>query len=127
MWGLAFKPNTDDIREAPALENIKALLEAGAQIKTYDPEATENVKKIFGDAVEYAESPYGAVVDADALLIMTEWPVFRNPDFMAIDKLMKNKLIFDGRNLFEPEQMKELGYTYYSIGREFVVQEALVG
>lgn len=126
MWGLAFKPNTDDIREAPALDNIKALLEAGASIKTYDPEAISNVKKIFGNAIEYAESPYGALVDADALLIMTEWPVFRNPDFDAINKLMKNKLIFDGRNLFEPEQMKEMGYTYYSIGREQVIQEALV-
>lgn len=126
LWGLAFKPNTDDIREAPALENIKILLEEGAQVKVYDPEAMANVKKIFGNSIEYAESPYGALVDADALLIMTEWPVFRNPDFDAMNKLMKNKLIFDGRNLFEPDQMKELGYTYYSIGREQVVQEVTI-
>ncbi len=126
MWGLAFKPNTDDIREAPALENIKVLLEEGASVKAYDPEAMENVKKVIGDAVEYAESPYGAVVDADALMIMTEWPVFRTPDFEAISKLMKNKVIFDGRNLFENEQMQELGYMYYSIGRGHVQRETAV-
>ncbi|GAB4403601.1 MAG: UDP-glucose/GDP-mannose dehydrogenase family protein [Microscillaceae bacterium] len=126
MWGLAFKPNTDDIREAPALENIKALLEMGATVKAYDPEAIENVKGLLGNQIEYAESAYGALVDADALMIMTEWPVFRNPDFDAVNKLLKEKLIFDGRNLFEPEQMKELGYTYYSIGREKVVNGEII-
>jgi UDPglucose 6-dehydrogenase len=120
VWGLAFKPYTDDIREAPALENIKALLEAGAIVKSYDPEGMENVRKIFGDKIEYAEGPYGALIEADALMIFTEWPVFRNPDFEVINTLLKNKVIFDGRNLFEPQQMKDLGYTYYSIGREVV-------
>lgn len=120
MWGLAFKPNTDDIREAPALENIKALLEMGAKVKAYDPEATDNVKKIVGDAIEYAESPYGALVDVDALMIMTEWPVFRTPDFEAVSKLMKTRLILDGRNLFDLDMMQELGFDYYSIGREKV-------
>jgi UDPglucose 6-dehydrogenase len=120
VWGLAFKPNTDDIREAPALENIEVLLSEGAQVKTYDPEAMDHVKHIFGDKVEFAESPYGALMDADALMIMTEWPVFRTPDFDVMARLLKNKLVLDGRNLFEPEQMKELGYTYISIGREAV-------
>jgi UDPglucose 6-dehydrogenase len=120
IWGLAFKPNTDDIREAPALTNIEILLEKGANIKVYDPEATEHVKHIFGDKIAYADSKYGAIMEADALLIMTEWATFRNPDFEVMDKLLKNKLILDGRNLFEPAQMKELGYTYYSIGREKV-------
>jgi UDPglucose 6-dehydrogenase len=126
MWGLAFKPNTDDIREAPALENIKILLEMGASVAAYDPEAMDNIKKEIGDSITYAESPYGALVDADALMIVTEWPVFRNPDFQAVGKLLKEKLIFDGRNLFEPEQMQELGYTYYSIGRERVMSGSSV-
>jgi UDPglucose 6-dehydrogenase len=120
IWGLAFKPYTDDIREAPALENIKVLLEEGATVKAYDPEGMENVKKIFGDKIEYAESPYGALMDADALMIMTEWPVFRNPDFEVVNRLLKSKLILDGRNLFDPEQLQELGFTYYSVGRETV-------
>jgi UDPglucose 6-dehydrogenase len=120
VWGLAFKPNTDDIREAPALENIEALLAEGASVKAYDPEAMAHVKSIFGDKIEYAESPYGAAMDADALMIMTEWPVFRTPDFDVLNKLLKNKVVFDGRNLFETDQMQELGYTYYSIGREIV-------
>ena len=120
VWGLSFKPYTDDIREAPSLENIHALLGEGVKIKAYDPEAMENVKKIVGDKIEYADSPYGALMDADALLIFTEWPVFRTPDFEVANKLMKNKVVFDGRNLFELEQMQELGYTYYSIGREVV-------
>jgi UDPglucose 6-dehydrogenase len=120
IWGLSFKPYTDDIREAPALENINILLELGAEIKAYDPEGMENVKKIIGDKIEFAESPYGTLVDADALIIFTEWPVFRTPDFEVVNRLLKNKVIFDGRNLFEPEQMRELGFNYYSIGREKV-------
>lgn len=122
IWGLAFKPYTDDIREAPALENIKLLLEEGCQIKAYDPEAMDNVHKLFGDKIEFADSAYGALIDADALMIFTEWPTFRNPDFETMDKLLKNKVIFDGRNLFEIEQMKSLGYNYYSIGREYINQ-----
>ncbi|TAE72200.1 MAG: UDP-glucose/GDP-mannose dehydrogenase family protein [Bacteroidetes bacterium] len=120
VWGLAFKPNTDDIREAPALENINALLAAGAKISVYDPEAMENVKEILGNKIQYAESPYGALVEADALLIMTEWSVFRSPDFSVVSSLLKNKVIFDGRNLFELEQMKEIGFEYHSIGRQIV-------
>ncbi|HYG39198.1 MAG TPA: UDP-glucose/GDP-mannose dehydrogenase family protein [Cytophagales bacterium] len=117
IWGLAFKPNTDDIREAPALENIKYLLEQGCSVKAYDPEAIENVKKIFGDKVRFTSNQYEALEGADALMIFTEWPIFRTPDFEKISRLLTNKLILDGRNLFEPEQMIELGYKYYSIGR----------
>ncbi|TAE46279.1 MAG: UDP-glucose 6-dehydrogenase, partial [Cytophagales bacterium] len=94
--------------------------EQGAKISVYDPEAIENVKEILGDKIQYAESPYGALVDADALLIMTEWSVFRSPDFSVVGSLLKNKVIFDGRNLFELEQMKEIGFEYHSIGRQIV-------
>ncbi|MEP2024809.1 MAG: UDP-glucose/GDP-mannose dehydrogenase family protein [Reichenbachiella sp.] len=117
VWGLAFKPYTDDIREAPSLLNIKELLAAGAKIKTYDPEAMENVKEVFGDQIEFCDDEYDAANGADALLIMTEWPVFRTPDFSKLDNTLKSKLIFDGRNLYNTETMKELGYTYHSIGR----------
>lgn len=117
VWGLAFKPYTDDIREAPALENIKILLENGAKVRCYDPEAMENVKQVFGDTIEYADSPYGALLNSDALMIMTEWPLFRTPDFEVISSLLKNKVIFDGRNLYEPQEMEQLGFTYFSIGR----------
>ncbi len=120
MWGLAFKPYTDDIREAPALYNIKELLAEGAIIKAFDPEAMPNVKGVIGDAITYTKGPYEAIKEADALLIMTEWPQFRTPEFEVMEVLLKNKVIFDGRNLYELEQMKELGYTYYSIGRETV-------
>ncbi|MDH4460910.1 MAG: UDP-glucose/GDP-mannose dehydrogenase family protein [Flectobacillus sp.] len=120
MWGLAFKPYTDDIREAPALYNIKALVDAGAIIKAYDPEAMENVQGVIGDVITYCKSPYEALKEADALLIMTEWPQFRTPEFEAMESLLKEKVIFDGRNLYELDQMKELGYTYYSIGRDIV-------
>ena len=120
MWGLAFKPYTDDIREAPALYNIKALVDAGAIIKAYDPEAMENVQGVIGDVITYCKSPYEALKDADALLIMTEWPQFRTPEFEAMESLLKEKVIFDGRNLYELDQMRELGYTYYSIGRDIV-------
>jgi UDPglucose 6-dehydrogenase len=117
MWGLAFKPNTDDIREAPALYNIEALIQAGAKVQAYDPEAMENVKGQLGDKITYATNPYEALKGADALMIMTEWPVFRTPDFNEIKKVLKEPLILDGRNLYEVEQMKELGITYFSIGR----------
>ncbi|MEA5139279.1 UDP-glucose dehydrogenase family protein [Arcicella rigui] len=120
MWGLAFKPYTDDIREAPALYNIKELLAEGAIIKAFDPEAMENVKGVIGDVITYTKGPYEAIKDADAVLIMTEWPQFRTPEFEVMEVLLKDKVIFDGRNLYELEQMKELGYTYYSIGRETV-------
>lgn len=117
IWGLAFKPYTDDIREAPALENITKLLSMGAKVKAYDPEAMENVKEIFGDKIYFAEDEYDALKDADALMIMTEWPVFRTPEFDKVTSLLNNKVIFDGRNLYELNQMKELGITYFSVGR----------
>jgi UDPglucose 6-dehydrogenase len=120
LWGLAFKPHTDDIREAPALYNIDALLAEGAKIKAHDPEAMPNVKKLIGDKIEYCGNPYETLVDADALFIATEWPEFRTPDFEKVSSLLKNKVIFDGRNLYDLDQMKDLGYTYYSVGRETI-------
>ncbi len=124
VWGLAFKPYTDDIREAPSLENIKELIAAGANIRAYDPEAMGHVKHVLGESrVYYAHDPYDALEGADALLIVTEWPLFRTPEFERMEKLLKNKVIFDGRNVFEVDQMRELGYTYYSIGRDSVVVE----
>ena len=123
VWGLAFKPYTDDIREAPALENIRALLKEGAKVTVYDPEAMDNVRNVLGNQINYAHTSYAALDDADALVIMTEWPLFRTPDFGKMNLLLKNKLIFDGRNVYELDQMKEVGYTYYSIGRETVTPE----
>ncbi|HLT71872.1 MAG TPA: UDP-glucose/GDP-mannose dehydrogenase family protein [Cyclobacteriaceae bacterium] len=120
VWGLAFKPHTDDVREAPALYNIEALINEGAVIKAHDPEAAENVKKIIGDKIEYVNDPYEAATGADAILIATEWPEFRTPDFDKLTSLLKNKVIFDGRNLYDLSLMKDLGYSYYSIGREIV-------
>jgi UDPglucose 6-dehydrogenase len=120
IWGLAFKPYTDDIREAPALENITHLLSLGAKVKAYDPEAMDNVKEIFGDKIYFANDEYDALIDADALMIMTEWPVFRTPEFDRLESSLKNKVIFDGRNLYELGQMEELGFSYYSIGRRSI-------
>lgn len=120
IWGLAFKPYTDDIREAPALYNIELLLELGCKINVYDPEAMPNAKELLGETVTFSKNPYDAIQHADALLIVTEWPQFRTPDFERMESLLKNKVIFDGRNLYEMSQMKELGYTYYSIGRGVV-------
>jgi UDPglucose 6-dehydrogenase len=117
LWGLAFKPNTDDIREAPALSIINALLKEGAKICAYDPEAMPNVKSQLGDSIDYAPSQYSALEGADALLIATEWSEFRTPDFERIATLLPSKLIFDGRNLFEVAKMKQLGFQYISIGR----------
>lgn len=120
LWGLAFKPNTDDIREAPALYIIDELLSAGAIVTAYDPEAMNNVKEIYKDRIGFAERQYEALTDADALVIATEWSEFRTPDFAKMSSLLKNKLIFDGRNLFDLKQMEELGYHYESIGRRAV-------
>jgi UDPglucose 6-dehydrogenase len=117
MWGLAFKPNTDDIRESPALSIIEALLTLGATITAYDPEAIPNVKLQIGDKINYAESQYHALENADALIIATEWGEFRTPDFDRLELSIKNKVIFDGRNLFEVEKMRNRGYFYLSIGR----------
>jgi len=120
MWGLAFKPYTDDIREAPALYNIDELVEKGANVKVYDPEAMENVKELIGDKVSYAKDGYEAAEHADALLIMTEWPVFRTPDFDRLKGLLNNNVIFDGRNLYDLETLKDKAMEYFSIGRENV-------
>jgi len=120
IWGLAFKPHTDDIREAPALENIRILLEKGAHVRAYDPEAMENVREVLGSNIYYALDEYDAIDGAEALMIMTEWPVFRMPDFDLISRRLKNKLIFDGRNLYDLDQMEKLGFTYHSIGRKVV-------
>ena len=117
IWGLAFKPYTDDIREAPALENISKLLSLGASVVTYDPEAMENVKSIFGNSITFAQDQYVALDGADALMIMTEWPIFRNPDFEKVKNALNNQVIFDGRNLYAINQMQELGFQYMSIGR----------
>ncbi|MBV8254016.1 MAG: UDP-glucose/GDP-mannose dehydrogenase family protein [Chitinophaga sp.] len=117
LWGLAFKPNTDDIREAPALYMIEALLQEGATVTVFDPEAMNNVKNQLGDKISYADHQYTCLENADALLIATEWSVFRTPDFNKISAALKHKAIFDGRNLFEVSRMKELGYHYESVGR----------
>jgi UDPglucose 6-dehydrogenase len=119
VWGIAFKPYTDDIREAPAIENINALLAAGAKVTVYDPEAMENLKRILPD-ITYCHTAYAALDDADALMIFTEWPQFRTPDFEKMGKLLKEKVIFDGRNLYELSTMREQGFAYYSIGRNVV-------
>lgn len=120
IWGLAFKPNTDDIREAPAIYNIDELLEAGARVQAYDPEAMGNIGKIYGDKVQLFEDEYDALEGADALLIVTEWPVFRQPDFDLMAKKLKQKVIFDGRNLYMLNSMQEQGFEYFSIGRKEV-------
>lgn len=122
LWGLAFKPDTDDIREAPALYLIDELLSAGASVTAFDPEGMNNVKQLLGDKISFAENQYDALSNADALIIATEWSVFRTPDFEMVTKRLKNKVIFDGRNVYGNEQMKQLGYHYESIGRDIVTQ-----
>ncbi|HEV2478174.1 MAG TPA: UDP-glucose/GDP-mannose dehydrogenase family protein [Puia sp.] len=117
LWGLAFKPNTDDIREAPALYMIEALVKAGATVSVFDPEAMNNVKNLIGGKVTYAESQYEALEGADALIIATEWNEFRTPNFLKIVTSLKNKVIFDGRNLFDITAIRELGFYYESVGR----------
>lgn len=120
LWGLAFKPETDDIREAPALYIIDAMVKNGATVTVFDPEAMSNVKGVIGDQVNYAKNQYEALEGADALLIATEWSVFRNPDFEKIDNILKNKVVFDGRNLYDLQKMIDLGYYYNSIGRKLI-------
>ncbi len=117
LWGLAFKPNTDDIREAPALYVIDALVNEGATITAYDPEAMKNVNSVIGNKIAYADNQYDALKNADALIIATEWSEFRTPDFESINNLLKNKIIFDGRNLYDVQQIRDMGYHYESIGR----------
>ncbi len=118
LWGLAFKPKTDDMREAPSLVIIEKLLEAGAKIMAYDPVAMEEGKRILGDKIEFAKDEYDAVIDADALILVTEWPEFRIPNFRVLEKLLKNKVIFDGRNIYDPQEMAEISFDYFAIGRK---------
>jgi len=117
VWGLAFKPRTDDIREAPALTLIDALLKEGAAVRVHDPEAMSNVRDIYGDKLIYCDRPYGALEGADGLAIVTEWQEFRNPDFEVIRRLLKEAVIFDGRNIYEPKTMDVAGFAYYAMGR----------
>ncbi|MQA29797.1 MAG: nucleotide sugar dehydrogenase [Luteitalea sp.] len=117
VWGLAFKPRTDDMREAPAISIIERLLELGATVRAYDPEATETARQIFGNRVRLAEKSYDTLAGADALAIVTEWNEFREPDFRKMLQLLKSPVVFDGRNIYSPEQMRALGFTYFSIGR----------
>ena len=120
IWGLAFKPNTDDIREAPSIYIMEELLKAGATIAAFDPEGMNNMKELFGNRIELVNDEYEALTNADALAILTEWNEFRTPDFDVIKEKLKSKLIFDGRNVYSLEQMKEMGFEYYSIGRQAV-------
>ncbi len=125
IWGLAFKPKTDDIREAPALVLIDALLEAGVSLRVHDPEALPNVREVYGDRITYCDRPYGALEQADALAIVTEWNEFRNPDFDIMTRLLKSPVIFDGRNLYDPSKMAAQGFVYQGIGRAKVDHEAV--
>jgi UDPglucose 6-dehydrogenase len=122
VWGLAFKPDTDDIREAPALYMIESLLEAGATVSAYDPEAMPNVQRLLGDKINFASDEYSVLDQADALLICTEWSIFRNPNFSEMKNKLKDAVIFDGRNLYETDEMNEKGFYYSSIGRQLIQQ-----
>jgi len=121
LWGLAFKPDTDDIREAPALYVIDKLVAAGATITAFDPEGMDNVKRLIGDKISYADNQYDALRNADELIIATEWSVFRSPDFKKVSETLNEKVIFDGRNLYDLDQMKGLGFYYNSIGRKTII------
>ena len=125
IWGLAFKPNTDDIREAPALYIIESLLAAGAKVKAFGPEAMNNIQRYFGDQIELCKDQYEVLINADALAIVTEWSLFRTPSFQVMKELMKQDVIFDGRNLYDLEAMAEHGFHYHSIGRESVGKKAM--
>lgn len=118
LWGLAFKPATDDMREAPSLVLIRQLLDEGAVVRVFDPVAMDECRRRIGNSIEYADNMYDALTDADALVVVTEWPEFKIPKFTYIERALKNKLIFDGRNIYNPEQMTEFGYEYYGIGRK---------
>ena len=124
VWGLSFKPNTDDMREAPSLVIIENLLKEGATVSAYDPVAMDEARHTLGDKINYAKNEYDALVDADALLVVTEWPEFRIPDFKDIKSRLKNHLVFDGRNIFEPSEMKKLGFEYHCVGLKTEVKKA---
>ena len=121
VWGLSFKPRTDDVREAPALVMIDRLLKRQAELTVHDPEALENVRRAYGDRLRYVEQPMPALDGAEALLINTEWFEFRHPDFKEMKRRMASPVIFDGRNLYDPDQMRQAGFTYHSIGRRSVI------
>ena len=114
---MAFKPGTDDMREAPSIVLINRLLDAGVRVSVYDPEAMKTAERHFGDRITYASDMYGALTEADALVVVTEWAEFKIPKFTYIDKALKHKVIFDGRNIYDPVQMRDFGYTYYGIGK----------
>jgi UDPglucose 6-dehydrogenase len=120
VWGLAFKPQTDDMRESPSIVLVEGLLKRGARIRGHDPVALGTARKVFGDRITYCERDYDAVKDADALVVMTDWLEYRNPNFQRMQELMKTPVVFDARNLYESSRMRELGYTYYPLGREAV-------
>jgi Predicted UDP-glucose 6-dehydrogenase len=120
LWGLAFKPETDDIREAPSLSIIKELIDSGAEIISYDPEAMDNVRDTLGDKIQYSKNGLDTLRDVDALLIATEWSAFRNPDFNLMHSLMKSPIIFDGRNLYALESMEKKNFYYQSVGRKVI-------
>jgi UDPglucose 6-dehydrogenase len=125
MWGLAFKPNTDDTREAPAFIVIDELLAAGAKVVAFDPEAMENTRELrFGESITYAKNAYTALEGADALLLVTEWSEFRMPDWQKIRASLKQPVVFDGRNIYDPEELRERGFDYFSIGRPAVLARA---
>ena len=117
IWGLAFKPRTDDVRESPALQLIEALLSEGAEVRAHDPEAMANVRALYGDRLEYAATPLDALDGADCLAIVTEWGDYRRPDFDAVARRMKSRVIFDGRNLYAPAEMRARGFAYQAIGK----------
>ena len=117
LWGLSFKPKTDDMREAPSLTIIEKLLETGAKVRAYDPVAMDEAKHILGDKIEFADDQYGVLVDADALILVTEWSEFRMPNFKVVKKLLNKPVVFDGRNIYDPEEMQELEIDYFGIGR----------
>ncbi len=118
IWGLSFKPKTDDIREAPSLTLIERLLDSGVKIKAYDPAAMNEIKNVFGDKINYANDPYEAAEGVDAIALVTEWSEFHLPDFLRLSELMNQKIIFDGRNIYNPDELKDLGFTYYGVGRK---------
>lgn len=117
VWGLAFKANTDDVRESPAHKVIEALLARGASVVAYDPEAVESTRRVLGDRIQYAVGPYAALAGAGALVVCTEWSAFRRPDFATVKRLMRHPRVFDGRNLYDPDEMADAGFEYVSVGR----------
>jgi len=118
LWGLSFKPHTDDMREAPALKIIEDLLKEGVKIRAYDPVAIDEAKRKIGNEIEFCDDKYEALIDTDGLIVVTEWPEFRVLNYKVLEKLMRQKVIFDGRNIYDPEEVVEYGFTYYSIGRK---------